>query len=197
MYVDIDCLRVDLEIEEVVGLMLGGDQLLVAVHHSLVKIRVPHVSPVDEEELLGVAFARELRQAYESADFHQRGLGLNGDELFVDGFAKQPCYALAQGAGQELIEVHIVVIKLKLHRWVHQGQALELTGYMAQLHRVFFQEFPARGEIEEQVFDREIAARGACFRGLADEFRGSQFEMGANLAVAAHRAQVNLRDSSY
>ncbi len=61
MYVDIDGLGINGEVDEVVWLFLGRYQLLIACHHGLMEIRVSHVPSVHHEVLQCAAFTGVFR----------------------------------------------------------------------------------------------------------------------------------------
>ncbi|CDB11697.1 unknown [Bacteroides sp. CAG:633] len=61
MNVHIDIGRIDLKINEIRNLLAGRNQLLVSLHHCLVKIGMTHVTPVHEEILMCPFLACRLR----------------------------------------------------------------------------------------------------------------------------------------
>ena len=55
MDIDVDALRVDLETDEIVGLRVGRDEILVAIENGAMEVRMLHVAAVDKEILQCVA----------------------------------------------------------------------------------------------------------------------------------------------
>ena len=58
-------------VNEIVRIFAGRYQRLVSVHDGFVEIRMPHISPVDEEIVLVPASAHGIRPSDESFDFHE------------------------------------------------------------------------------------------------------------------------------
>ena len=79
MDVDIDRCRVDFEIDEVVGLLVGANELFVAMEDSFVEIRMAHVASVDEEVLQRASLTGVFGEPYEACDFSERSFGLDRD----------------------------------------------------------------------------------------------------------------------
>ena len=55
MDVYVDSSRVNLEVQEEIRLVVGGNQFFVAVEHGFLKIWMAHISPVDEKVLQCIA----------------------------------------------------------------------------------------------------------------------------------------------
>ena len=89
MNVDVDSRRFDREIDEIVRLRVGGNELVVAVDNRLVEVGVLHVPSVDEEKLQSAATASVFGASDESRNGDNRCARFDGYELLVDGARKE------------------------------------------------------------------------------------------------------------
>ncbi len=194
--IDIDSLRIHREIHEVVGLHVGGEQLLVAGHDRLVEIRMAHVSAVHKEILQGISAPCMLRQSDESRYLHDRCLCLD-QQLLVERFAEQLDYALFQRAAHQFVERGVVADNRKLHSRVHECQTFELPHDIGELHRIFFQKLTPCGHVEKQALHHQVTARSACLRLLALHARSVYDQTRAYARPMQHCAQVYACHGSY
>ena len=85
MYVYVDGFRGDGKVQEVVGLFVGCNQLVVTCHDSLLEIGVSHVAAIDEKILQSIPFARIFRSSYKTVDFYNARFGFDRDQLLLKG----------------------------------------------------------------------------------------------------------------
>ena len=104
MNIHINCLGVNLKNEELDGLRVVRDQLIVTRCHSLVEIRMTHVTTVDKEVLLSTTPARIFGLADKSRDFYKRSLNGKRYELLLECMPQEGDNALLETARNETAE---------------------------------------------------------------------------------------------
>ena len=97
MDIDVDILGLDGEVDKVRHLIAFGYESLVSRHNSLMKIRMLHITSVNEEELACALLACRLWLAHVAINLAHRGIDVERKEMLVYFLAKDIHYALAQG----------------------------------------------------------------------------------------------------
>jgi len=162
MNVDVDGLWLDGELEEVVGLFVVGDELVVTGEHGFMEIGMAHIASVDEEVLEVVAFACVFGFGDEAGDFDDGSGDVEGHELLLDAVAEKCCDALQEGGGGEFVQYAAVMGEGEGDVVVDQSEAFKLFDDIAELYGVAFKESPSCGYVEKEVFYHEVGADGAC-----------------------------------
>ena len=108
MDVDVDVLRVDVEIEEIRHLLALRHETLIDRHHGLAEIRMAHEAAVDEEELPRAFLLGRLGLAHEAADAAHRRLHLHGQQVLVDALAEDVDDALGPQARRSYSSVPLL-----------------------------------------------------------------------------------------
>ncbi len=70
MYIDVDSLGIDTQIDEIIGLRIYRYQAVITLQYCLAEIWVLHIASVHHKELERIALAGILRKPYISADTH-------------------------------------------------------------------------------------------------------------------------------
>ncbi len=149
MYVDIYRVGVNREVKEIARLLIGRNQLVVALHHRLVEIGVTHIAPVDHQILQSPPLARIFRSADKSRYAHERSVGFNRNKLLVKCLAEKVDYTLLKRAFHQLMDSRVVMHQQELHIGIYQCKSLKLTEYVAHLNVIAFKELSPCGHIEE------------------------------------------------
>ena len=171
MYVYVDVLGVDVEVDEIWNLLSYGQNALVGGHYGLVEIRMLHIAPVDEEVLVGTFLARRLWLADEARDAAYRGLHAHRQQVGIEFLAEDVDDALAQVAALKVERLHAVAVEGEVYAGINQGYALEGSENVVKLGGVRLEELPPRRHVVEYVFNREVAAHGARHRLLPYNLR--------------------------
>ncbi len=151
----------DLKTYEVLWLLVGGDKLLVALHHRLVEVWMAHVATVDHEILQCAAASGVFGARHKPVYLYKRRIRHYRYELSVERFAEEVDDALFECRFEQLVHDYVIVAELKFDTGIDQRQALELTQDVGHLHMVAFQEFASGRRIEEQSLYRHRRA-GSC-----------------------------------
>ena len=99
--IDIDVLRIDMQVDEVVGVLSLGNDVIVCPFYSRMEILMLHEPSVNEKELLCTFPFRILRLSHESSDTDKRGFRLHRQERVGEPCTINICYPLLQiGLGE-------------------------------------------------------------------------------------------------
>ena len=197
MDIDIDALRIDLQVDEVVGLRPFGNQVLETFEHRLVEIGVLHETAIDEEELQGTLLSSTFGSTHETRDIHQVVLDLEGQQLLRKALAEKLHDALLVRAGSELQYHRIVVCHRDLDLGMRQSHVLYLLHDVRKLGLVALEELPSSRHIIKEITHLEIGSRGASTGLLSLHLASCQSNQDACLVVAATCTQFDLGDSSH
>ena len=80
MDIDIDRTRIDVQIDEIIGLGTFGNKILIALHDSLVEIGMLHEAVVDKEILQRAFLASRVRLTDEAFDREQFVIDAHGQQ---------------------------------------------------------------------------------------------------------------------
>ncbi len=199
MDVDVYVLGVDIKINKIGHLFALGQQAVEGLHDSLAEIRVAHVAPIDEEELMCAFLLARLGLAHEAADAAHRGLDMYGQQVLVDALAKHLDDALAQLAGPEVEHLRPVAVEGEGDVGVDEHDALEGRDDIVEFGGVRLQELPACGHVIKQILDEEVGTLGTRAGLLSHKPRPGDGEVCAQVGTAQTRLEFHLchcRDGS-
>ena len=76
--------------------MVGGKDLIIATYNCFVEIGMPDKTIVYEKELFAISFSGIFGFSDKSTDLNKRGLSLNWNQVWIDGFAEDTHDTLSQ-----------------------------------------------------------------------------------------------------
>ena len=133
MDIHIDRSGIDIDIEEIRHLHALRYHAVVGCDDGLVEIRMPHVSPIDEEEFVTALLAGCLRLAHKARDVAERGLNLNRQKILRILSAIDIGYALTQAGRLEVLELSPIMMENKMNVRIDEHDALESLKNIAEV----------------------------------------------------------------
>ena len=152
--INIDSLGCDVEIDEIGGSLVSKKHSLIGGHHRLMKIRVLHVSAVDEE-ILGQTLTCCFRLTHKTEDIHHLSVGLHIHQLSAEHLSRRTLkdllYALLIRPGSEVKKHLIIAHESEMDRRINQHYPIEVLQQVPELCLVGLEEASARRHVEEEV----------------------------------------------
>ena len=102
MDIHINILRIYIKIQKVRHLFTLRNQTVISSHHSLIEIRMFHVSPVDKEELMHTFLSGRFRFAHKSRHLTHSGFYIYRQEFLIETLAEDIENALTQISGTQI-----------------------------------------------------------------------------------------------
>ena len=197
MDVDVDVLGVDIKINEVWHLLALGNQAFEGRHDRLVEIRMPHVSAINKEVLLGAFLAGTLGFAHKAMNGTNGCFHVQGQQVLVDAFANDVHDALAKATGTKVEHLRAIAAEGEGHLGINKCDALESREDVVELSGVRLQKLAAGGNIVKEVLDHEIGTlrAGTCL--LANETRSGNRQVRAYLLATLASLELHLGHGGY
>ena len=158
MDVDIDACGVDLQHQEIAGIVTVGDEVAVGLLDGCAECGVLDKATIDKKILLAACLLHIFAFAHIALHADHLGLLLDGVEPFLIGVAVELGDTLCQVAGLEIVKRLPVASESEPDRRVHQHHPFEDLFDMAQLDAFLLEKIATSGEIIEKILDRERSA---------------------------------------
>ena len=149
MNIHINISRIDFKINEVRNLFADRNQLFVCIHYGFMKIRMPHISPVDKEILMGTFLAGCLRFGYVSGNLHHGSIHLDIQQLLIEFLTENSHNALTQRRNRKIEKLGVIAVKGESYFGMNQSDTFKFGKDITQFGGVCFQEFTTGRDVKE------------------------------------------------
>ena len=143
MDIYIDRRRIKREIDKIVGLFAGRDQLFISLHNSLMEIGMLHETTVHEKVLQRPPLLSRIGTAYETGNSNQRALCIHRKQFLVQVFAIYIDDTLAQTWLRQIKYFRIIMVQYQTNLRIDQRDPFEFVDNITKLRLIRFQEFTA------------------------------------------------------
>ena len=113
MDIHINILRVYIKIQKVRHLLTLRYQTVVSCHHSLIEIRMLHVSPIDKEELVNTFLSGRFRLTHKSRHLAHAGFYIHRQEFLIKTLAEDIENTLTQISGTQIEHLSTIAMQSK------------------------------------------------------------------------------------
>lgn len=98
--------------------------------YGFMKIRMPHISPVDKEILMGTFLAGCLRFGYVSGNLHHGSIHLDIQQLLIEFLTKNSHNALTQRRNRKIEKLGVIAVKGESYFGMNQSDTFKFRqGY--------------------------------------------------------------------
>ena len=163
MDIDIDRLRIDIEIDYVCRSHSVRNQVFICLHHGLMQIRAAEITAVHEEILISKTLLRHVRASGKTIDAHYRCLGLYIYDFLCHIASQHILDSEFQRLGRTKdIYILSVVRKRESDIRARKGDTDELCDYVLEFHIVRLEELASCRHIVEKIADAEVGSSRSC-----------------------------------
>ena len=157
---------------------------------------MPHVSPVDEEEVVARFLTGCLRLAHKARDVAERRLHLYRQQLLGVLPSIDIGNTLAQAGRLEVLQFCPIMMEDEVDVRIDQHDTLKGLEDIAEFGGVGLEELTPSRDIIEQIVHLETAAQGSGCWFLSHHLRGCYLQTRANLILSHTGQEFHLSDSS-
>ena len=118
---------------------------------------MPHVSSIDEEEIVTALLTGRLRLAHKARDVAERGLNLNRQKVLRILSAIDISDTLTQTGGLEVLELCPIMVEDEMDVGIDEHDALESLEDIAEFGGVGLEELPSGWDIIKEVVHLKAA----------------------------------------
>ena len=167
------------------------------LHNGLVEIGTLHVTPVDEEVLVGLLPACGIRLAHKAVNAYQGSLHVYLEQLLLELPAKQVDDALQQPTLGQADHALAVLSEGESHGRICQRYALEFLCNVGHLRLIGLEELPPGRYVVEKVRHLEISTHRTRAWFLRDKARTMYAHFRPYVVAYGSRNEGNLCHGSY
>jgi len=149
MNIDINICRINIKVNEVRHLFTSRNEIFVSIDHRLMKIRMPHVTPVHKKELTCPFFTCSFGLPDKAMYLYHTGFNIERQQILVQLLSEHSHNTLTQLDSRKIQHFRIIVMKRKRNLRVDQSDTLKFSQNITQLRLIRFQELTACRYIEE------------------------------------------------
>ncbi len=166
MNVDVDCGWIRLQIQEERYLICGLYESAEGIQHSLLEIRMTHIAPIHEEELMRSFPLGSIGTAHKASDPTQCRINLHAQQVVAEAMAEDGRDTLTKRGGRIVVLQVPIVRECELDVRIDKRYALKLLYDIGKFRLVALEEPTPCRHVEEDVLHHEVAARGTSVRLL-------------------------------